>query len=945
MKLRLGKIVARYWKSILFGWGVAVCLVWLFIPKFEDVTVDGDLAYMPSDMPSVQGQAMLHEAFPERRAKSQVGIILARNDGPLTISDLVVADRIALPFYVFRAASGLSRVDQLRQEHSEAVENRQRRVARRLAGFIDDELAESLAVLDEAIDLVDTLATQDDPVELDQFDAHAYHTRSLIHTELGNTEEAAEDARIALELEQEFANTSGQAVPDLASEWPLLDVWTRRSEIVGQKMLSKDRQACLVVLQLSNEFMVRGNQRLLQEVEDQLALVRQRMNEHGPDGLQIAVTGSAAVGADFVSAEATSLKNTELYTVVLVVVILGVLYRSPMLVAVPLLTIGVSLTVGLGIVVLLTQIGELPRMDWWPYEVFSTTRVFIVVILFGAGTDFCLFLIARYREELQKGKPVEVAIAAAVDGVHDALIGSAMTTIVGLGMMYFADFGKFSIAGPTIGICLFVALLACLTLAPALLRAVGRRAFWPFKIDVAEGDRADDSKPGIGYLMWDRLAGIIITYPGRILVVTIMMLTPFAWYGGGLPPMSFGFSEMTNADDQRDDDRIAAATEWKFPPAAWYRQRQGRERFSYDLVAELRWDASSREGMRLLNAHFPIGETGPLVIVAKKEDAGFETSEGMAAIEDLTKKLYFDGVESVRSIAEPLGDYPKRFSLVSPRGHEKLVMRTHPLSRRQYLTDVPALEGDVVRFELLLAENPFSIEATETLNQVDEMLTALGASADPFWQGTQFAYSGTTSGIRDLRTVTRGDNIRIKVLVSMAVLGVLIALIRNGLLSFYLVLSVLFSYYVTLGMTELFFSNLYGSTFVGLDWKVNIFLFVILVAIGQDYNIYLVTRVLEEQRKLGSIPGLRRAIVQTGGIITSCGLIMAGTFASMTTGSLRAMIEMGFSLSLGVLIDTFIIRTLIVPAFLALIFRHRPTSLRIYDREADAGPPASAQTA
>lgn len=927
MKLHLGQFVARRWKLILLLWGTAVVLIALFVPKWDDVTVDGDLAYMPEEMPNVLGQALIQEAFPDRRAKSQMVLVLARRDGPLTVDDFQVADQMALPFYIFRAARGLARVEELRAEHRESVEENERRIAKRIDEQITTELNESLVLLDKAI-------------EIDGHNADAYHNRALIQRELGNLEEADDDARIAIELNGELAESTGKYVPAGAGDWPILDVWTRQTDLVGEKMLSKDRQACLVVLQLSNEFMVHDNCRLLLAIQEKMDAVRQNVAENGPDGLQIQVTGSAAVGADFVLAEGKSIENTEMYTVILVVAILGLLYRAPLLVAVPLTAIGVSLTVGTGVIILLTQVSKIPGMGWWHYEIFSATKVFIVVILFGAGTDFCLFLIARYREELGRGKPADLAIADALDGVDDALLGSAMTTILGLGMMYFADFGKFSIAGPTIGICLAVALLGCLTLAPAMLRAFGLWAFWPFDKRLRKQIQSTNSSPspegqGIGYVVWDRLAGVVITYPGRVLTFTLLLLLPFAWYGGDVPPLAVGFTDVVQQPDNTttDDDRLAATTDWMFPPAAWYRQRVGRERFSYDLVGELPPDSASRQGMQVLQDHFPIGETGPLAIIAKKEDAGFETSEGMAAIEELTKQLYVDGVESVRSIAEPLGEIPKRFSLVSPRGQKKLLLRTHPLSRRQYLTDVPALVGDVVRFELLLAHNPFSIEATQTLNQVDDLLTRLSASTDPFWQGMQFAYTGTTSGVRDLRTVTRGDSVRIKVLVVLAVFGVLIALIRSKLISAYLILFVLFSYYVTLGMTELFFSYFYGSSFHGLDWKVNIFLFVILVAIGQDYNIYLITRVLEEQKKLGPIAGLRRAIVQTGSIITSCGVIMAGTFFSMTTGSLRAMVEMGFALALGVLIDTFVVRTLIVPSFLALIFKHKPTSLKIFNQK------------
>jgi len=224
---------------------------------------------------------------------------------------------------------------------------------------------------------------------------------------------------------------------------------------------------------------------------------------------------------------------------------------------------------------------------------------------------------------------------------------------------------------------------------------------------------------------------------------------------------------------------------------------------------------------------------------------------------------------------------------------------------------------------VLLKYQPFSLQAVQVLDNLDRKLREASQDKQSAWYGTRFDFAGATVGVRDLKKVTESDQQLIEQLTVLAVMAVLIVILRRPLLCAYLILSVLLSYYVTIGCTELLFHWLYDTTFEGLDWKVPIFLFVILIAVGEDYNIYLVTRVNEEQRRHGPIPGLRIAVARTGGIITSCGAIMAGTFISMMTGSLRAMHELGFALSFGVMLDTCVVRPILVPAFIALVDRPR----------------------
>ncbi len=759
---QLGKFVSGFWWLLIVAWVLVAALLFRLAPKWDDVTHDGDLAYLPTTMSSVRAERLLAEAFPDAKAKSQVVLIVSRDDDQLHQADFGVADRLA-----------------------------------------------------------------------EMFQAPA------------------------------------------AADLPVARVLTHRDKLLGKRLLSRPRttggQAVLVIVELSNELMATDNIRVLARVRQLLDEVRAQPGF--PPGLSLGITGSAAIGGDALSAAKESIANIELSTLVLVILILIVVYRAPILVLIPIVTMLVSASVAMNLVACATQ------WSWLDFKIFKTTKIFVIVILFGGGTDYCLFLIARFREELARGFDRAQATAVALGRVSGALVGSAMTTIAGLAMMFFADFGKFRYSGPVIAICLSVTLLACLTLSPALMRACGPLVFWPLGLGQAADDSAERRSAGSPRSRWDRFWGglseWVLTRPATVLGACLLLLLPWAVAG------------------------------WEVP-------------ISYDLLRDLDDTRPSIVGTRSLQRYFSPGDIGPLTVVARRPTGGLATREGERNIATLTRMLYeIPGVASVRSLVEPLGEPP----YVNPLNLKKAAARKHHAARENYLSSTPPWDGQVTRFDVVFDRDPFAADSVQLLGEIDQRLAKLARDPDSQWHDSEFFFAGTTSGNRDLQTVTESDQSRIQVLVTAAVLVVLLLLLRRPVVCLYLIATVLFSYLVTIGATEWISAAWFGSAFHGLDWKVPLFLFVILVAVGEDYNIYLVSRVLEEQARTDPMTGLRRAVYSTSGIITSCGVIMAGSFVSMTTGALRGIVVLGFALTLGILLDTFVVRTVMVPAFLALLAR------------------------
>jgi RND superfamily putative drug exporter len=666
------------------------------------------------------------------------------------------------------------------------------------------------------------------------------------------------------------------AIQALAKENPTLPIsaaTSYREPLIGHRLVSGDKQCTLISVSLSTPYLALQTQAAVDRVEER---VRPIFADH--PGLKLHVTGPAGVGRDLVRASASSLDQTTVATVLLVVLVLVVVYRSPFLAVIPLLTIGVATWVSLKLLAL---------ASWIPgVQLVNISQVFTIVILFGAGTDYCLFLMARYQEELESGQPAVPALRFSLNSVAGALVASAATVMAGLGLMGFAEFRKISCAGPVMAVSLAVALLASLTLSPALLRLFGKAIFWPRRFTPAHPRPAHAG-------VWQRISRWVVKHPKLVLGLAGLSLMPLAVLGLQV-------------------------------------------RSSFKPTGDLGPSAKSVCGMDATQRHFPAGETGPITVLLVS-DTDWNSPAGREAIQNLSRGFqYLDRVEEVRSLTQPLGKPLPAFATAGSAPAKKplnaildtmrkemggLLATSLNKARAFYVAKIETSQGPryVARLDVVLASDPFEAESIETLETIETWLRR-----EPPAGAIQCECYGVTVHTRDMAQVIERDRLRVNSLVLLGVFAILMIVVRRPWLAVYLLATVLLSYYATLGATALFAHFWAGKPLGLVEWRVPFFLFTILVAVGEDYNILMVSRALQERQRWGPREGLRRGLARTGGTITACGVIMAGTFGTLMLGHLGTLVQIGFALGLGVLLDTFVVRPFLVPAFMLLVWTDGP---------------------
>jgi RND superfamily putative drug exporter len=595
-------------------------------------------------------------------------------------------------------------------------------------------------------------------------------------------------------------------------------------------------------------------------------------------GLEVKVTGGAGFSADAIEVFEGINGTLLLAAVSLVIFLLIVIYRSPMFFFIPLVAVMfaelLSRSIGYGI----SELGV---------TINGQSSSIMSVLVLGAGTDYALLLVARYREELHRTADRHEAMRTALASAGPAIFASAATVIAALLCLTIAKVNGTAGLGPIAAIGIACAALSMLTLLPALLTIFGRRAFWPFVPHTPEtAPSADDVSErarrrivegsGFGAFVRVFLASLLVfvTLPLVLLNAILRRISSRRIPSLIVGPLDRAFfgpyevrrHELEHAVDathgfwKKVGDRVAASPRRIMIGSivVLLVLCGGFAFFSTELTSEdsYRTEVESVEGQHLLDKSFPSGTTALTDIVVPNR------SEVQAVRRAVAQ------VEGVEAVSQPVAEGPPG-----------------------------------VLVQATLEPNPYSTEAFDLVEPMREAAQAVAPEA---------LVGGPTAIEFDVRDAASWDSIVIPPIILIVVLLILIGLLRALAAPLVLIGTVILSFLAALGFGYFAIDVIFG--FPGSDPSLPLFAFVFLVALGVDYNIFLIARAREETIKHGSEQGILRALAVTGGVITSAGIVLAGTFSVLAVLPLTFLTELGFVVAFGVLLDTFLVRSVLVPS-------------------------------
>ena len=589
-----------------------------------------------------------------------------------------------------------------------------------------------------------------------------------------------------------------------------------------------------------------------------------------PPGLSVHLAGAIPVSVDQQKQTGNTGNQIQGLSVVFIIILLLLIFRAALAPLITLLPAFIAITIAGPLVAAAAQAG---------LKVSQLAQILLIVLVLGAGTDYGLFLVFRVREALRRGMEPKEAVISSLTRVGESITFSAATVIAALLSLLVATFQIYSTLGIPLAIGIGVMLLAGLTLLPALLAIFGRAAFWPSKT------REGTGKVGV----WGRVATRIVQHPGRILIIGLVVF-------GGLAVASLGykgagFGGETNAPAHSD----------------------------------------SAAGQSLLTKHFPSSTANPTNIIFRLKQPAWDDG---AAIQSAGHQLSGSGLFT--KIAGPLDPTgyaltPAQYAALHARlGPARLLPPVPPAgltipaagyqlyrATAQYVSP----DGRTVQFATgLKAGDAASTSALDAVPSIRDEATRVARNIGAIDSGV----GGEAPALYDVSAISDSDLSRV-IPVAILVIGVLLALVMRSLVApLYLIASVGLSYLAALGLAVLLFIDIGGSA--GLTFILPFLMFIFLLALGEDYNILVMTRIREEARSLRLRDAVSRALAATGTTVTSAGLVLAGTFGVFALVGARTagggqFTNLAVGLALGILMDTFLVRTLLVPSTVLLLGR------------------------
>lgn len=527
--------------------------------------------------------------------------------------------------------------------------------------------------------------------------------------------------------------------------------------------------------------------------------------------LDFYITGPAGIAGDTTKLFESADLQLLFATIVIILVLLIVIYRSPLLAFIPLLAT---------VIVYQVVNQSVAFMGAGGLEINNATTSIMSILLFSAVIDYSLFVFSRYREELNHYEDKYEAMKHAMRAAGEPVFFAGSTVLAAMLILFFADFRDYQNFAPIFGLAMFVIIIASVTLVPALFTLFGRKAFWP---KVPKYGEQKEVKHGI----WGPVAKFVVNKPGLSggLVAIFMLITSLNVFN-----LDFEFNSVKN-----------------FPE-----------------------DLPSRVGYEVVEEKFNKGDLAQTTIILEGEEA-------------LTE-------EEIRTFTNELSNYKEINS-----------------------TTLVAVTEDqtAAKINVSLTMNPYSSEAIDFVEDLragtDDLMKELGLDAEVY-------YSGTTLKLADERAINNGDIVKVVVLETLLILGLLFALTRSVKMPIYMMATILISYVSALGLGIFLVDVLFG--YDAISTRVPVYAFIFLVALGIDYNIILVSRFMEERKNRHVKAALEVAIRNTGGVISSAGLILAATFAALTTMPIVDLFIFGFMVAVGILIDTFLVRGMLLPSLI-----------------------------